>query len=110
MATSDLQVKWLLFLKADSETKLEELAMSEPTIRKAVNVLEFLSQDAEARRLYEMREKALKDEVSMIEGAKEEGKAEVARKMIAKEMDISLIVELTGLSVEEIEKLKQQPH
>ncbi|MCM3079630.1 Rpn family recombination-promoting nuclease/putative transposase [Brevibacillus invocatus] len=54
--TSDLLVKWLLFLKAESETKLEELAMSEPTIRKAINVLEFLSQDKEARKLYEMRE------------------------------------------------------
>ncbi|WP_280209850.1 Rpn family recombination-promoting nuclease/putative transposase, partial [Brevibacillus sp. AY1] len=99
-----------LFLKAESKTKLEELAMSEPTIRKAINVLEFLNQDKEARKLYEMREMALKDEANMIQGAKEEGKAEVARKMLAKGMDVSLIVELTGLSVEEIEKLKQQIH
>jgi predicted transposase/invertase (TIGR01784 family) len=35
---------------------------------------------------------------------------EVARNMLAKAMDTSLIADLTGLSVEEIEKLKQQPH
>ncbi|MGG0937281.1 Rpn family recombination-promoting nuclease/putative transposase [Brevibacillus centrosporus] len=112
--TSDLLVKWLLFLKAESETKLEELAMSEPTIRKAVNVLEFLSQDAEARRLYEMREKALKDELNMVEGAKEEGRTEgkavIVRNMLAKGLNVAEISELTGLTIAEVEKLKQQLH
>ncbi len=110
--TSDLLVKWMLFLKAESKTKLEELAMSEPTIRKAVNVLEFLSQDAEARRLYELREKALKDELNMIEGAKAEGERqkalEVAKNLLALEMTVDMIAKATGLSTEEIEKLKQQ--
>lgn len=100
--TNDLLVKWLLFLKAESETKLEELAMSEPTIRKAINVLEFLSQDAEARRLYELREKALKDEVNMIEGVKQEKAMEVARNMLIKGMEVSLVSEMTGLSGEEV--------
>lgn len=108
--TSDLLVKWLLFLKAESETKLEELAMSEPTIRKAVNVLEFLSQDAEARRLYEMREKALKDEANMIQGAKQEKAMEVAKNLLAMDMTVDVVAKATGLSEEEIEKLKQQLH
>lgn len=116
--TSDLLVKWLLFLKAESETKLEELAMSEPTIRKAVNVLEFLSQDKEARKLYEMREKALRDELNMVEGAKEEGKAEgerqkaveIAREMLAEGDSPERVAKLTKLPLEEIEKMKQQLH
>jgi predicted transposase/invertase (TIGR01784 family) len=112
--TSDLLVKWLLFLKAESEEKLEELAMSEPTIRKAVNVLEFLSQDAEARRLYELREKALKDELNMIEGAKAEGERqkamEIAREMLAEGDSPERVARLTKLPLEEIEKLKQQQH
>lgn len=108
--TSDLLVKWLLFLKAESEAKLEELAMSEPTIRKAVKVLEFLSQDKEARRLYEMREKALRDELNMIQGAKEEGERqkamEVAKNLLAMDMTVDVIAKATGLSTEEIEQLK----
>ena len=36
---------------------------------------------------------------------KREGKVEIARKMIAKGMDLELIMEMTGLSTEEIEKL-----
>ncbi|WP_280208847.1 Rpn family recombination-promoting nuclease/putative transposase [Brevibacillus sp. AY1] len=116
--TSDLLVKWLLFLKAESETKLEELAMSEPTIRKAINVLEFLSQDKEARKLYEMREMALKDELNMIEGAKAEGRTEgerqkateVAKNLLTMDMTVEVVAKATGLSTEEIEKLKQQLH
>ncbi|WP_338068276.1 hypothetical protein [Brevibacillus invocatus] len=84
--------------------------MSEPTIRKAVNVLEFLSQDAEARRLYEMREKALKDEANMIQGAKQEKAMEVAKNLLAMDMTVDVVAKATGLSEEEIEKLKQQLH
>ncbi|MGG1664573.1 Rpn family recombination-promoting nuclease/putative transposase [Brevibacillus sp. NRS-1366] len=116
--TSDLLVKWLLFLKAESKTKLEELAMSEPTIRKAVDVLEFLNQDKEARRLYELREKALKDELNMIEGAKAEGRTEgerqkameIAKNLLAMDMTVEMVAKATGLPTEEIEKLKEQLH
>ncbi|MDT7985618.1 Rpn family recombination-promoting nuclease/putative transposase [Clostridium perfringens] len=112
--TSDMLVKWMLFFKAESKKKLEELAMSEPTIRKAVNVLEFLSQDAEARRLYELREKALKDELNMIKGAKAEGERQKAIKMalnmLADGEPIDKIARYTELSPDEIQKLKQQLH
>lgn len=111
-------VNWLLFLKGPSKSNWEVLTMNEPVLRKVMNTLEFLSQDAEARRLYEMRQKALHDEVSMIEGAREEGEAkgreegrykkaiEVARKMLAKGKDMDEIVEFSGLTIEEVERLK----
>ena len=103
-----------LFLKTESEMKLEELAMSEPTIRKAVDVLEFPSQDKEARRLYEMREKALRDELNMIQGAKEEGERqkalEVAKGMLSDGMSVEIIAKYTKLSIAEIEQLKRQLH
>ncbi len=88
--------------------------MNEPTLKKAMTTLEFLSQDAEARRLYEARQKYLHDEASMIEGARTEGKAkgvlegkiEVAKNMLSMGLDIQLIVKATGLSEEEIHALK----
>ncbi|MDF2724501.1 MAG: hypothetical protein K0Q59_4176, partial [Paenibacillus sp.] len=58
-------LNWLLFLK-----NWEVLKMNEPQLGKAMTALEYLSQDAEARRLYEMRQKALHDEASMLEGAR----------------------------------------
>lgn len=85
--------------------------MQEPELGKAMTVLEFLSQDAETRRLYEMRQKALHDEASSMEGAREEGekkgKLEVASKMLAKGMDLESISEFTGISIEELKKLPQ---
>nr|WP_274528418.1 hypothetical protein [Paenibacillus piscarius] len=76
-----------------------------------MTVLEYLSQDAEARRIYEMRQKVLHDEASMLEGARAEGESvgltKVALNMINKGMDFTTIAELTGLSIEQLSKLKQ---
>ncbi len=108
-------VNWLLFLKGVSKSNWV-LTMNEPVLRKAMDTLEFLSQDAEARRLYEMRQKFLHDEASMLAGAREEGEAigehkkaiEVAKKLLAKGTDIAAIADISGLSEEEIERLKMQ--
>ncbi|MDF2652123.1 MAG: hypothetical protein K0Q73_7928 [Paenibacillus sp.] len=117
-------LNWLLFLKSEDTSLWEVLKMNEPQLGKAMTALEYLSQNAEARRLYEMRQKALHDEVSMLEGAREEGErrgevrgreqglyeksVEIARKMLSKKMDMDEIVEFSGLTVEEIERLKVQ--
>ncbi|MGO0059409.1 Rpn family recombination-promoting nuclease/putative transposase [Brevibacillus fluminis] len=105
----DLLVNWLLFVGAKDERTVEELAKHEPAIRKAKTVLEFLNQNDEARKLYEMCVKALRDEASMMEGAKEEGKMsgklEVAMNMIATGMSVELIAKLTGFPAAEIEQL-----
>ncbi|WP_431089665.1 hypothetical protein [Paenibacillus sp. 8b26] len=45
--------------------------MNEPTLKKAMDTLEFLSQDGDARRLYEERQKFLHDEASALEWATE---------------------------------------
>jgi len=90
-------------------------------VKKAEKELEYLSGDEETRRLAELREKAIRDELAAIAQAKEEGRSEglsegrnqginqgkiiVAKKMLAKKMDINLIAEMTGLTKEEIEKL-----
>ncbi|WP_107724589.1 PD-(D/E)XK nuclease family transposase [Desmospora activa] len=53
-----------------------ELAMEKPELKKAMTTLELLSQDKEARLLYESRQKALLDERSRLHSAKMEGKME----------------------------------
>ncbi|MDQ0871589.1 hypothetical protein QFZ77_000248 [Paenibacillus sp. V4I3] len=63
----------LLFLKSDNTENWEVLKIQEPELGKAMTMLEFLSQDAESRRQHEMRQKALHDESSLREGAREEG-------------------------------------
>ncbi|WP_270169817.1 Rpn family recombination-promoting nuclease/putative transposase [Paenibacillus sp. SYP-B4298] len=108
-------LNWLLFLKSEDTTNWEVLKVNEPTLGKAMTALEYLSQDAEARRMYEIRQKALHDEASMLEGARAEGesigrskeKLEVAKNMLDKGMDVTTIAELTGLPTEQLSKLKR---
>lgn len=113
-------VNWLLFLKGTHKFNWEVLTMNEPVLKKAMTTLEFLSQDAEARRLYEDRQKFLHDEASMIEGALAEGEArgvlqgeqkkalEVAQKLLALGVEVSIIAAASGLSEAEIIALKKQ--
>ena len=102
-----------------SESKNEE-------IEKAKKELEKLAMNPEDRELYELRLKAIRDEMNirysgyidgkadgMVEGeakgkvaGKNERNIEIAQKMLKKSMKIEDIIELTGLSQEEIEKLK----
>ena len=76
---------------------------------KFLKELEYLTGDEEARRLAYLREKAIRDEASAIDGAKregiKEGKKQDAKKMLAKKIDINTIIEITGLTKEEIENL-----
>ena len=66
-------------------------------VKKAEKELEYLSGDEETRRLAELREKAIRDELAAIAQARDEGKSEgislgiiqdkieIAKKMLAKE-------------------------
>jgi len=96
--------------------------MNESGVKKVMDTLEFLSQDREARRLYEERQKYLHDEASMIEWATEKGmekgmekglvegekrKAiEIAKNMLSLGIEVSVITKTSGLTESEVEALK----
>jgi predicted transposase/invertase (TIGR01784 family) len=128
---SDKLVKWLLFLKGVQKQELwEEISMNEPSLLKAMDTLEFLSQNEEARRLYEIRQKMLHDEASMIDGAKEEGKKEgriegriegeiegrieekrqFALKLLQRGMTVTDVTEISELSEDEVRRLQDNIH
>jgi predicted transposase/invertase (TIGR01784 family) len=106
-------VNWLLFLKGVDKPSWEALTVNEPMLKKAMDTLEFLSQDAATRMEYDARMKYLRDETSRIEGAKAEGKAEgitegkliMARELLALDIDISTIAKASGLSEQEVRSL-----
>ena len=109
-------VRWMLFLAARTRERMEELAKEDAMMQKALTTLEFLSQDEQTRVLYEARQKALHDYVSAIGDAEErgetkgrmEGRMETAQAMLTRGMDMRLISEVTGLSAEEVERLRKQ--
>ncbi|MRN56281.1 Rpn family recombination-promoting nuclease/putative transposase [Paenibacillus monticola] len=107
-------INWLLFLKGADTSHWEVLKMNEPDLEKAMDTLQYLSQDLDARRLYEARQKYLHDEASMIEGAKSagiaegvnKGKREVAKNLLEMGMDYAAVAKATGLSEDEIKFIK----
>jgi predicted transposase/invertase (TIGR01784 family) len=109
--TTDRLIRWLFFIKGEPRERWRELKMDNPGIEQAMEALEFLSQNPEARALYEMREKAQRDEISAIVSAERRGKAEVAKKLLSRgTLSITEIAEVTGFPKLEIEKLKKQLH
>ncbi|ETT72019.1 hypothetical protein C173_15659 [Paenibacillus sp. FSL R7-277] len=81
--------------------------MNEPGLEKAMDTLQYLSQDSDARRLYEARQKYLHDEASMLGSAKLAGIKEVAKNMLDLNLDITTIAKATGLTEQEINALRK---
>ena len=120
--SSDIEL-WARFINAERKEELEMIATKNPYIESAYQQLQIISQDKEKRLEYEAREKALRDynqsikeaqqtgwekgrETGRMEGERE-GKFIIAKNMLLKNFDVSVIAECTGLSEEEVKTLKQ---
>ena len=102
----DALEKWLEFLIEPESNTVRELEKSSEEIRLAKDELYKLSMNSEEREKYNMREKAIYDRISALEGAREEGKLEVAKKLLIANVDMDIIVSSTGLSEDELMKIK----
>jgi predicted transposase/invertase (TIGR01784 family) len=104
---------WLRFFRAETKEELDMVANSSPAIQKASARVMELSEDEEARLMHEYELIAELDERARIKYATETGKAEgkteersaIARNMLGRNMVVADIAEITGLSVDEINKL-----
>ncbi|MGE4535410.1 hypothetical protein [Halomonas sp.] len=68
-----------------------------------------ISADEESQRLAFVRERALRDEVALLNDAWREGREEVARAMILKtEMDDASIADIAQLSEDEVAQLRAE--
>jgi len=78
-------------------------------IKEAMDVLYEISEDEETLMLADMRDKALRDEQSMLKGAEKEGENKkaisIAKRMLEKGDFIEDVVDGTELSIEETEEL-----
>jgi predicted transposase/invertase (TIGR01784 family) len=87
--------------------------MEDENINKAKKVLETISQDERERRLTELREKYRMDQHAIMLAGIEQGieqgimqeKQQVAKKLLEMNLPLKQIIEVTGLSKEEIEKI-----
>ena len=97
--------KWLKFINNPKEN----VDMGNKEIKKAKEVLEEISQNKNERYLAELRDKYIRDQKA-IEGAGYDkgvkaGTLDIAKKMKDKNINIKDIIEITGLSEDEIKNL-----
>ena len=108
---------WVTFFKHGREERIMAKVTHEPT-RRALERLREISADEEAQRLAFVRERALRDEVSLLsearregrEEGREEGRREAAVAMIRRtQLNDDAIADLTGLTLEEVRTLRSAP-
>ncbi len=124
LVCQDGRLMWAKFLNADNEEDLEMLSETNNMMNTAVKKLQIVSADEKLRYIYDMREKAINDEFDRLETAKiqslEAGRAEgeaiglrkkeyqVVQNMLSQGFDLTTIASVTGMSEEEIKKIKLQ--
>lgn len=106
----DALEKWLEFLVEPESNTVRQLELSNEEIKLAKSELYRLSMDSKEREQYNMREKAIYDRISALENAEAKGKIEreleLVKASLNQGLEISLISKITGLSEEEILKVK----
>lgn len=102
---------WLLFLDNPENEEVQKEMEKNELLQQAMKEYEHLRGSEGFWRLVELREKNLRDEIWRKNNAKEEGRKEekckIAKKMLAQGSDIEFIIKCTGLTEEEIKKLKE---
>ena len=105
----DMLVNWIEFLKDPESETVRSLEMNIEEIRQAKDELIRMSNDDTQREIYEMRAKTLRDKISALNEAErkgiQQGKREIAKALLDV-LDIETIALKTGLSIDEINKLK----
>ena len=118
--------QWMLFFDNPNSKEVSHIMNENNYIKKATEELKQVSGDYEIRRIAELREKAIRDEAAALEYANEEGlrqgieqgvkqgikqgivqeKVSIAKNLLNLNVDIDTIIQATGLSKEQILKLK----
>ena len=111
---------WLYFIHQPDSELVQELEKVEIEIKEAKAQLVRLSEDRKEGEQYEKRRESRLNEVSTLAYAEEKGmvkgieqgakleKIEIAKNLIQNGLDNKLISKSTGLSLEEVEKLRQE--
>ena len=111
MSNQDKLNQWLALIDNEDRGMIKMAEEKNKTIKEAKKEVEYLTGEEEIKRLAELREKWAMDRRSEISDAREEGKKEeklaIAKNMLNKGKSEEDILDFTGISKEELEKLKE---
>ena len=120
--------QWMMFMDNPNESEVIQIMEENKNIKKAIEELEQVSGNEKLRRIAELKEKYIRDEQASIEYAQnvgykdgykngeekgikkgmKEGIKKTAQNMLKENVNVELISKVTGLSKEEIEKMKEE--
>ena len=109
----DQLLDWLIFLENPESERVIRKMEENNNLKEAVEKLDRISEDEKMQRIIELREKAIRDEHAIyakgvddgLEKGAREKQIEIAKKLLKAKIGMEVIIETTGLTKEEIEKL-----
>lgn len=101
------KAQWMLFINNPNTKEVQKVVEENKKIKEATIEVRKMSEDEKLRKLAELREKAIMDEKDIYQAGIEKGKKEIAKKLKVKNLPIEEIIEITGLTKEEIENVTQ---
>lgn len=101
----DETTQWLTFIDSENPEGMKEIMKKNEIVKKAQEELEYLQGDEAFKRKIELREKYERDMNSAKYCGKQEAMFYVVKKLKLKNIDIETIMEITGLTIDEIEKI-----
>ena len=109
----DQLLDWLVFLENPESERVTRKLEENKNLKEAVEKLDRISEDEKMQRIIELREKAIRDEHAIyakgvddgLEKGAREKQIEIAKKLLKAKVEMEVIIETTGLTKEEIEKL-----
>lgn len=109
LKSRDRLTEWLHFFNHAHEEKEETMRThyENPLIHKAFGALENLSADEKTRILAQKREESLMNERYELAAARKKGREDVATSLLNDGMSPELVMKHTGLSRDEIDRLKK---
>ena len=103
--------KIFLMFKESNREKLKEISKGDKIMDKIYKRLDKLSEDEALSLLYDEKEREEEKRIAEIEYAEEHGLnkgiKQTAKNMLERNMNIDVVAEITGLSLEEVIKLKE---
>ena len=104
----DEMLQWMMFLENPEGMEVAKIMEENKDIKEAKEELDRISQDDLVRRRILRAELERMDMEQIKEDTREDTAIEIAKKMLAKNMSIETIIEVTGLKKEVIEKISKQ--
>ena len=99
---------WLALIMNFEMEEVRKMAKEKKTLQKAIDETEYLTGEEAEKRWAYLRLKAEIDENTAYSNGLEQGKLAIAKKMLEQKADIEFIKTCTGLTEEEINKLKEK--